>query len=102
MTKKDRILELFKEAGVLRPRDLEAVGISGVDLNKLYAEGLRSLLGHPACPACLRRVRSSSPGRGARTDHSVKTTPQLRLHPLVIRASYLPNASEPNPPSGRQ
>ena len=39
-TKRERILQLLKETGVLRPRDLEEIGISGVYLNKLYAEGL--------------------------------------------------------------
>jgi predicted transcriptional regulator of viral defense system len=39
-TKKDRILELIHKTGMLRPRDLEAVGISGVYLNKLFGEGL--------------------------------------------------------------
>jgi predicted transcriptional regulator of viral defense system len=39
-TKKDRVLELINRTGILRPRDLEAVGISGVYLNKLFGEGL--------------------------------------------------------------
>ncbi|WP_404309797.1 type IV toxin-antitoxin system AbiEi family antitoxin domain-containing protein [Neorhodopirellula lusitana] len=39
-TKKDRILSMFRESGVLRPRDLERAGISGVYLNKLHAEGI--------------------------------------------------------------
>ncbi len=38
--KKDRILELLRTMGVVRPRDVEAIGISGVYLNKLHAEGL--------------------------------------------------------------
>jgi predicted transcriptional regulator of viral defense system len=40
LAKKERILQLLNEIGVLRPRDLEAIGISGVYLNKLYAEGV--------------------------------------------------------------
>jgi len=40
IAKKERILQLLNEMGVLRPRDLEAIGISGVYLNKLYAEGV--------------------------------------------------------------
>lgn len=39
-TKRQRVLDLLATRGVLRPRDLETVGISGVYLNKLYAEGL--------------------------------------------------------------
>ena len=39
-TKRERILQLLSKTGVLRPRDLEEVGISGVYLNKLYAEGV--------------------------------------------------------------
>lgn len=39
-TKRERVLELLKETGVLRPRDLQRIGISGVYLNKLYAEGV--------------------------------------------------------------
>ena len=39
-TKRERILRLLSKTGVLRPRDLEEVGISGVYLNKLYAEGV--------------------------------------------------------------
>ena len=38
--KRERILQLLSKTGVLRPRDLEEVGISGVYLNKLYAEGV--------------------------------------------------------------
>ena len=39
-TKRARIIKRLKETGVLRPRDLEAMGISGVYLNKLYEEGV--------------------------------------------------------------
>lgn len=39
-TKKQQILDLLAETGVLRPRDLEEIGISGVYLNKLHAEGV--------------------------------------------------------------
>ena len=39
-TKRERILELLKCTGVLRPRDLKEIGISGVYLNKLHAEGV--------------------------------------------------------------
>lgn len=39
-SKKQQILGLLKKTGVLRPRDLEAIGISGEYLNKLYWEGV--------------------------------------------------------------
>lgn len=39
-SKKQQILGLLKKTGVLRPRDLEAIGISGEYLNKLYREGI--------------------------------------------------------------
>ncbi|NKC14315.1 MAG: transcriptional regulator [Gammaproteobacteria bacterium] len=39
-TKKERILELLKNTGVLRPRDLAELGISGGYLARLYDEGV--------------------------------------------------------------
>lgn len=39
-TKKQQILALLRKTGVLRPRDVESLGISGVYLNKLYSEGI--------------------------------------------------------------
>ncbi len=41
---KDRVLELARKAGVLRPRDLDAEGIPREYLRRLLAEGL---LEHP-------------------------------------------------------
>jgi predicted transcriptional regulator of viral defense system len=38
-TKRERILKLVARKGILRPRDLDQVGISREYLNKLYAEG---------------------------------------------------------------
>jgi len=40
MTKRDQILSLFQQTRVLRPQDIEAVGISRTYLNKLYADGV--------------------------------------------------------------
>ena len=40
LTKREQILNLLKKTKVLRPRDLEEIGISGVYLNKLYSEGV--------------------------------------------------------------
>jgi predicted transcriptional regulator of viral defense system len=39
-TKRAQIIKRLRDTGVLRPRDLEAMGISGVYLNKLYEEGV--------------------------------------------------------------
>ena len=39
-TKRQQILQLLNKTGVLRPRDVEALGISGVYLNRLHAEGI--------------------------------------------------------------
>lgn len=38
--KRQQILDKIRRSGLLRPRDLEAEGISGVYLNKLHAEGV--------------------------------------------------------------
>lgn len=40
IAKKDRILKLLEQRGVLRPRDLDSLGISRIYLNKLHAEGI--------------------------------------------------------------
>lgn len=39
-SKKQQILALLQKTGVLRPRDVKPLGISGVYLNKLYADGV--------------------------------------------------------------
>jgi predicted transcriptional regulator of viral defense system len=39
-TKRDEILRMLKQTRVLRPRDVEAVGISRTYLNKLHREGI--------------------------------------------------------------
>ena len=39
-SRKDRVLDLARQAGVLRPRDLDAEGIPRVYLRRLLAEGL--------------------------------------------------------------
>jgi len=40
VSKQRKIIEMARSAGMLRPRDLEAVGISGELLNRMYARGL--------------------------------------------------------------
>ena len=39
-SQKDRVLQLARKAGVLRPRDLDAEGIPRVYLQRLLSEGL--------------------------------------------------------------
>ena len=39
-SRKDRVLDLVRQAGVLRPRDLDAEGIPRIYLRRLLAEGL--------------------------------------------------------------
>src|SRR5688572_19681432 len=41
----EQILELARQRGVLRPRDLESVGIAREYLNKLHREGLLARVG---------------------------------------------------------
>jgi len=40
MNKRKQVLEMIKKSKALRPRELEAVGISGEYLNKLHKEGI--------------------------------------------------------------
>lgn len=40
MVKREKLLEIAKKKGIVRPRDAEAAGISAVYLNKLHAEGV--------------------------------------------------------------
>lgn len=90
-SKKERILELLKESGILRPRDLEAIGISGVYLNKLYAEGL---LERPS--RGLYTLPDSEPSENRTIAEAGKRVPQgvvcllsaLRFHDLTTQAPF--------------
>ena len=90
-TKRDRVFQLLKETGVLRPRDLEEVGISGVYLNKLYAEGL---LDRPS--RGLYTLADSEPSEhrtiaeaGKRVPHGVVCLlSALRFHDLTTQAPF--------------
>ncbi len=70
-TGKDRVLALARQAGVLRPRDLEAEGIPREYLQRLLAEGL------------LER-----PGRGIYVASGLKPTPN---HSLAEAAKRVPH-----------
>ena len=90
-TKKERILQLLKETGVLRPRDLEEIGISGVYLNKLYAEGL---LERPS--RGLYTLVDTEPSEHRTIAEAGKRVPQgvvcllsaLRYHDLTTQAPF--------------
>ncbi len=82
-TKKQRILQLLTETSVLRPRDLEAIGISGVYLNKLFAEGL---LERPS--RGLYTLANSEPSEHRTIAEASKRVPQgivCLLNALVMR-----------------
>jgi predicted transcriptional regulator of viral defense system len=90
-TKKDQILKLLKKSGILRPRDLEAAGISGVYLNKLYAEGV---LERPS--RGLYTLPDSEPSENRTIAEAGKRVPQgvvcllsaLRFHDLTTQAPF--------------
>lgn len=90
-TKRQHILELLKETGVLRPRDLEAIGISGVYLNKLYAQGL---LERPS--RGLYTLADTEPSEHRTIAEAGKRVPQggvclltaLRFHDLTTQAPF--------------
>jgi predicted transcriptional regulator of viral defense system len=56
--KRGQIIKLAREKGVLRPRDLEGVGIAGEYLNKLHAEGVLERPGRG-----LYRLATAKPSR---------------------------------------
>jgi predicted transcriptional regulator of viral defense system len=68
---KDRVLELARQAGVLRPRDLDAEGIPREYLRRLLAEGL---LDHP--------------GRGIYVAAGLKPTPNHSLAEACKRVPH--------------
>ncbi len=90
-TKRARVLQLLKETGVLRPRDLEEIGISGVYLNKLYAEGL---LERPS--RGLYTLADSEPSEHRTIAEAGKRIPQgvicllsaLRFHDLTQKEDF--------------
>ena len=90
-SKKDRILELLKETGVLRPRDLKQLGISGGYLNKLHAEGV---LERPS--RGLYTLTDSEPSEHRTIAEAGKRIPQgvvcllsaLRFHDLTTQSPF--------------
>ncbi|WP_417735236.1 type IV toxin-antitoxin system AbiEi family antitoxin domain-containing protein [Rosistilla oblonga] len=90
-TKRERVLELLKETGVLRPRDLKEVGISGAYLNKLHAEGV---LDRPS--RGLYALADSEPSEHRTIAEVCKRVPHgvvcllsaLRYHDLTTQAPF--------------
>ena len=90
-TKRRRILDLVREAGVARPRDLAALGISAAYLNKLYAEGVLDRPGRglyvlaDAEPTAYRSVAEAC----KRVPHAVVCLlSALRVHDLTTQSPF--------------
>ena len=91
IAKRERILQLLNQMGVLRPRDLEAIGISGVYLNKLYAEGVLERASRglyvlaDAAPSENRTIAEAS----KRVPHGVVCLlSALRFHELTTQSPF--------------
>lgn len=88
---KDRVLELARQAGVLRPRDLDAEGIPREYLRRLLAEGL---LDHPGrgiyVAAGLKPTRNHSLAEACkRVPHGVVCLlSALQFHELTTQAPF--------------
>ena len=90
-SKKQRILDLIKKTGVLRPRDVASLGISGVYLNKLFAQGV---LDRPS--RGLYTLADSEPGENRSIAEAAKLVPKgtvcllsaLRFHELTTESPF--------------
>ncbi|HEY4310853.1 MAG TPA: type IV toxin-antitoxin system AbiEi family antitoxin domain-containing protein [Pirellulales bacterium] len=78
--KREQILKLARKKGLLRPRDLEAVGIAREYLNKLHAEGILERPGRG-----LYRLANAKPGRFTQLAEVSKRAP----HAVVCLISAL-------------
>lgn len=91
MTKKDKILNLLKEKGVLRPRDLDPLGISRIYLNKLFSEGVLDRPGRG-----LYTLPNGSPNEHQTIIEASKLVPHgticlltaLRFHDLTTQSPF--------------
>jgi predicted transcriptional regulator of viral defense system len=88
---KDRVLDLVRQAGVLRPRDLDAEGIPRVYLRRLLAEGL---LEHPGWGIYVAADLKPTPNHGLA--EACKRVPRgvvcllsaLQFHGLTTQAPF--------------
>jgi predicted transcriptional regulator of viral defense system len=69
--KRGTILKLAREKGMLRPRDLESIGIAGEYLNKLHAEGVLERPGRG-----LYRLAAVKPSRHSQLAEIAKRLPR--------------------------
>ena len=90
-TKKDLILDLFKSMEVVRPRDVEALGVSGSYLNLLFKQGV---LDRPH--RGLYTLANSEPTEFRSIVEACKLSPNstvcllsaLRIHDLTTQSPY--------------
>lgn len=90
-TKRDQILRMLKETRVLRPVDVEAVGISRTYLNKLYAQGFLDRPGRG-----LYVLRNDEPGEQRSLVEACRRVPRgvvcllsaLQFHGLTTQAPF--------------
>jgi hypothetical protein len=90
-SKKDQILQLFKQMDVVRPRDAESAGIAGSYLNALYSKGI---LERPS--RGLYILPNSEPSEFRSIVEACKLSPNatvcllsaLRIHDLTTQSPY--------------
>lgn len=90
-SKKQQILDLLKRSGVLRPRDIKPLGISGMYLNKLYAQGV---LDRPS--RGLYTLADAEPTENRSVAEAAKLVPKgvvcllsaLRFHDLTTESPF--------------
>lgn len=90
-SKKQQILALLARTGVLRPRDLKPLGISGVYLNKLHAEGVLDRISRG-----LYALADSEPSGNRSMVEAAKLVPHgavcllsaLRFHDLTTESPF--------------
>jgi len=91
LPKRDRILRMLKRSHVLRPRDLERIGISGEYLAKLHAEGVLDRAGRG-----LYVRRDDEPGEQRSLVEACRRVPHgviclltaLQFHGLTTQAPF--------------
>ena len=91
-TKRQQILEMLKATGVLRPRDVEASGISATYLNKLCAQGVvdRAGRGLYVLPNAKPSEHRSIAEACKRVPHGVVCLlTALRFHELTTQAPFV-------------
>lgn len=90
-TKREQIIDMFYKYGTLRPKDVEAAGISGVYLNKLHREGVVERVSRG-----LYRLIGSDFDENQSTFEACKLIPEgvvclltaLRFHELTTQAPF--------------